>query len=523
MALYNAANNAESRLAAEVFASNPEITVEDASVFPDPPFMVTVEEEIMEVTAVNVNVLSVKRGQEGTVAVGHVAGTKVENLLTAGMWNGLQNTVEQIKQSGFRVGNVTGLAVEIEAGLKIELFWKDPVNVTTVGDNGETIMIAKWKGTQLRRKEGSYPVDEHDGELLVDSIVRDQYVTAPYVDEGLVDGKEYFYMLFPYTDNGVFTVDSANRVKGTAIYKFPQTPPADLTVTAITRDSATIKAEGAVVSIDQVNWFASPHSFTGLTIETAYTAYAKFEETTTHYESAVVEKVFSTLPEADDLTGSPGPLKLLAGNMQAGFFGIVPASELITGDALASAVGLSAGTSQNSATSWLKFAIDGKIIFSPMKPVRHSLAWGDLDAAKVVSGEKTTLVQGKQFKVRLWKGANVNPATAPTGTVNHKSEWNKLMLPIHEESIDKTWSYPANVESDISTWPHNLGAGRQGMFSDQDLLTHYSLGNGARSWCQEITSSNRLVRGGGGPSWSSVFAWNEKSAYFGWRPVLEVV
>ena len=46
--------------------------------------------------------------------------------------------------------------------------------------------------------------------------------------------------------------------------------------------------------------------------------------------------------------------------MEEGFFGEVPASELITGDALASQVGISGGTSQNSTAGWLKFAYKGK-------------------------------------------------------------------------------------------------------------------------------------------------------------------
>ena len=48
--------------------------------------------------------------------------------------------------------------------------------------------------------------------------------------------------------------------------------------------------------------------------------------------------------------------------MEEGFFGEVPASEFITGDALASECGISQGLSQNSTAGWLKFAYKGEIL-----------------------------------------------------------------------------------------------------------------------------------------------------------------
>ena len=63
----------------------------------------------------------------------------------------------------------------------------------------------------------------------------------------------------------------------------------------------------------------------------------------------------------------PGPTTLIGGDMTEGFFGEVTSAELITGDALASEVGISAGTSQNSTAGWLKFALDDKILFVAKK------------------------------------------------------------------------------------------------------------------------------------------------------------
>ena len=100
------------------------------------------------------------------------------------------------------------------------------------------------------------------------------------------------------------------------------------------------------------------------------------------------------------------------------------------------------------------------------------------------------------------------------------------MLPIHEQAIDKSWAYPDNVESDIPVWAHDLGTGAQGMYTDEDLLTHNNHGSGSYSWCQETSSSNsadRLYRGHIGVSYGSRTTSSFTISNAGWRPVLELV
>ena len=81
------------------------------------------------------------------------------------------------------------------------------------------------------------------------------------------------------------------------------------------------------------------------------------------------------------------PDTLSFGTMDAGFFGIVPASDFITGDALASAVGVTQGTSQFSNTNWLKFAFQGEIYMVPQKPIRHTISWDHLYLQGAVYGD----------------------------------------------------------------------------------------------------------------------------------------
>jgi len=222
--------------------------------------------------------------------------------------------------------------------------------------------------------------------------------------------------------------------------------------------------------------------------------------------------------------GSP---YLVGGDMQAGYFGVVSANDLITGDALAALVGISAGTSQFSTEGWLKFAYQGKILFVAKKTIRSNISWDQINAANCARGnvvQKT--VKGYTFKVRLMKGSHVagdstvpDYGTASSGALNHGSEWNKLMLPIHENAApSKSWAYPNNVgTNDTAYWGTN--------FTDADLQTHYNHGDGSYSWCQETTygSSRRLLRGNNGVSYSRYYSSSGANTNRGWRPVLELV
>ncbi len=353
--------------------------------------------------------------------------------------------------SQYHVGNVANLSI-ITGNGEATIKWQDPPNVTIEDSMGNIIPIATWAGTKVVINDTAFPIDENDGDLVVNSTVRDQYKDTGFLIESLENDKTYYIGLFPHTEDGAVTVDSANRASVT------------------------------------------PRAY-------------------------------------DDLSGSPGPKDLIAGDMEEGFFGEVSASELITGDALASQVGISQGTSQYSTAGWLKFAYKDKILFVAKKPIRNSISWDAINTAKCVygdSGDKQIIVDGKTYKVRLMRALDpsINPkaaASAHSGNVNHGSEWNRLMCQIHEQALNKSWDYPDNVESDIGVLEHNLGNGNQGMYNDADLGVASS--DGGYSWCQEMgtTTSGRLFRGGGGVSGSNSNTSSDTTSNYGWRPVLELV
>src|SRR5690625_6431979 len=86
MARLNAKNNGEVVLAGAVGETDAELMGEDASGLPVPPYRLSIEDEIVEVSAVDGNTLTVERAVEDTQAGSYGAGTAVENRLTAGMY-----------------------------------------------------------------------------------------------------------------------------------------------------------------------------------------------------------------------------------------------------------------------------------------------------------------------------------------------------------------------------------------------------------------------------------------------------
>ena len=223
----------------------------------------------------------------------------------------------------------------------------------------------------------------------------------------------------------------------------------------------------------------------------------------------------------------PGSPKLIAGDMNTGFFGEVPASELFTASEIASACGITQGTAQHENEPWLKFALDGKIIYIPRKPIRHSISWNSINAANCIYGAKTVTIGGLTYIVRLMKGALTDPSSYGTSDKGaHGSVWNRLMLPIHEQTIDKSWAYSEYVEDDIPIWNHNLGTGANGMYTDADLMTQQNQGSGSHNWCQEIYGENsayRIIRGRLGVTYLGSELPSSAYANYGWRPVLELV
>lgn len=200
------------------------------------------------------------------------------------------------------------------------------------------------------------------------------------------------------------------------------------------------------------------------------------------------------------------------------FLGVKTDADLIDSLMLASAVGLTAGDDQEHEDAWLHFNVDGKELYVSMKPMRRGVSWNELNELGLVFGEKTIVLDGQTYKVRLLKGINGTPRSMG-GSYDPKwaegSEWNRLMYPIHwGEHIDPN-NDPAKVGESVKG--DFLG------FTDTDLGIHHRVIKGSRSWCQEQYKGLAIQRGMFGVSYSTKYDPRRGFDTFGWRPVLEKV
>ena len=210
--------------------------------------------------------------------------------------------------------------------------------------------------------------------------------------------------------------------------------------------------------------------------------------------------------------GGPGGKELIAGDYNAGYFGVATASEFTTGDNLASLIGLTIGTTMNSTTDWLKFIYKGKVLYVPKKPIRSELSWNDLQQKGAVTGTTIVTIKGRQYKVRLMKGSGVNPYRgvndAPDDPFTIGSEYNDLMYRV------------CTVDPPSQTLPNFVS------FTPEDLGMFVT---GGIQLCQERSEPQNgvpigvLCRCNGATNMSTSHGPGE--TYFakrGWRPVLEV-
>ena len=251
----------------------------------------------------------------------------------------------------------------------------------------------------------------------------------------------------------------------------------------------------------------------------------------------------------EDYTTAPGNKYLLGGDREAGFFGFVQATDLINGTALASEIGLSNGTAQNTDTAWIKYIWKGKICFTPVKTIRHTVTWDAIYNAGAVYGTGSAVSDGEQwmldnddnydestdrvsqnaqvtidgleYRVRLFRGAADDPtdsyADSDRGSIGPDNEWNGIILPLHQRAKMQDWNYSAYAGT-TEYWDVNL--------TDEDLITHNTFGSGSRSWCQETKdtdTSRRVYRGNLGASFLAANPSSNALSILGWRPVLELL
>ncbi len=188
------------------------------------------------------------------------------------------------------------------------------------------------------------------------------------------------------------------------------------------------------------------------------------------------------------------------------------ASEFITGDQLATRIGLTAGTAFNSDAGWLKFSLDYKTLYVAKRPFRYGISWDQLNALGAVFGTMQLPINGKMYSVRLPKGRGDGPTTVITGRDPEQSwgsEWNRLMYHIS-----------ASPNNGAMT-SEGISVGDWAQFSNVELGV--ITGDGGYNWCQEPSGTGRTLRAYNYISNINHTGATTSNNIFGWRPCLELI
>lgn len=121
-----------------------------------------------------------------------------------------------VQLTGARIALLPPSDLAASAGnTQVSLTWTDPGDETSGGQ-----VVAEWEFTRIVRKVGSAPANQNDGVIVVDSTVKNQYMSEPFVDTGLTNGTTYYYGAFACSAAGAWSDGafvSAVPVAGTPI------------------------------------------------------------------------------------------------------------------------------------------------------------------------------------------------------------------------------------------------------------------------------------------------------------------
>lgn len=227
----------------------------------------------------------------------------------------------------------------------------------------------------------------------------------------------------------------------------------------------------------------------------------------------------SGVPEIDDdlcvINSGPGPQCLIGYDEtdDAGFFGEIPSSHFITSGQISQELSFTAGLLKEDVVSWLKFWIDGNVVFIPIKSLRYNVSWNDIAANNLVYGETIINIGNFLYRVKLIEMYNPGTSRTPQGGFNiptcQFSQWNRLLWRVVSDyktpkvnQIGPNWADYSQGESGLGMADFLDGAGCWGKENINNQVSR--CGNGEVNWCWPESPTMREPR-------------------FGWRPLLELV
>ncbi|EBV8434091.1 hypothetical protein AVA65_07565 [Salmonella enterica subsp. enterica serovar Minnesota] len=182
------------------------------------------------------------------------------------------------------------------------------------------------------------------------------------------------------------------------------------------------------------------------------------------------------------------PSNLLKGSWWLGYLGEWAPDEVIRPSILAEMVGVPNGI--NPDVEWLKFSVEGKIIYVAKRPISRMVSYSSLAQLNLVNGDRIVDLNGDQYKLRLLSGDDTDT-----------SDWNRVMYRVSEDDPTGTfWEEFTDEELGVNN-------------SDKGgiTLTNTESGNSVYGRGRfSITSVQTVIKTG-------------SSVATGWRPVLEFV
>ncbi len=221
-------------------------------------------------------------------------------------------------------------------------------------------------------------------------------------------------------------------------------------------------------------------------------------------------------------TKGPGPSQLIGYTEEddKGFFGEVPNSHLISPVNLPGQLGVTEGTAQNTGTPWLKFYLDGRILYVTKKTIRHSISYVHLRDKGLVDGSKIINIAGRRYKVGLLSGIDDDYGGTVIPGFNQpytmRSEWTRLMYNVSAEVNDARYHKQGQIGDNWVSYPQDNSA--NGL--------NITAGNGATEWTRGLDSidlTQAVNRGYYSVSHMSYTNSSLKRTYEGWRPMLELI
>lgn len=217
----------------------------------------------------------------------------------------------------------------------------------------------------------------------------------------------------------------------------------------------------------------------------------------------------------------PGPSTLIGSYQDpnvvtrfTGYYGEVASTAFINATDLSTLCGMGSSgelTPDAHTCPWMKFLLDGKILFVSKRPLRTNTQVYQLQSTGVYNG-KLIVINGQTYKVRLLSALRTSPSAYTAildAPITHYSEWNRLMYNVCGEVS------PASQEG--SKWANyslvELGHDQYGSLTNQIITSgstsYYAThDNGAANTF--LVLNGQKANTALGPSQS-------------WRPVLELV